>query len=140
VDRNPRAVPNPIKAKKVEKKSDYHLNWSYLWWLWMEREGGKEEKERRIFSMQRPASSFFSKEGATRIMKNGTHTRTDKTDNTQNGDNIEQVVARSTPVKRKCNLWMDLGNTSDLSTTESPAKRRRENFNCLLKYWDGGGG
>ena len=90
--------------------------------------------------MQKPASSFFSKEGATRSMKNGTHTRTDKTDNTQNGDNIEQVVARSTPVKRKCNLWMDLGNTSDLSTTESPAKRRRENFNCLLKYWDGGGG
>jgi hypothetical protein len=79
--------------------------------------------------MKRPANSFSSKS-----MKNGTHKRTDKTDNTQKSDNIEQVVARSTPMKRKCNLWLDLGNTSDLSTIESPAKRRRENFNCLLKY------
>jgi hypothetical protein len=60
VDRNPRAVPNPMKAKKVEKKSDYHLNWSYLWWLWMEREGGKEEKERRIVRMQKPANLFVA--------------------------------------------------------------------------------
>ena len=100
----------------------------------MEREGGKDEKERRIIRMQRPANTFFPK------LKDTHTSRMNNSQNTQNSEKIEQVVARSTPVKRKCNLWTDLGNKSDLSTIGSPAKRRKENFNCLLKYWDSGGG
>ena len=38
-------------------------------------------------------------------------------------------------MKRKCNLWTDLGDIWG-----SPEKWRRNNFNELLKYWDGEGG
>ena len=104
----------------------------------MEREGGKEEKERRIVRMQKPANIFFAlkkkEKPSTSMVEDGRPP--------QDFDmiSIEPVVARSTPLKRKCNLWTDLENIYDISTVESPAKRQRNNFNVLLKFWDGDGG
>ena len=70
----------------------------------MEREGGKEENERRITQMQNPAIYIFSlKERSNIIVEDEKHTKTDRTQNFN--IIIEPVVARSTPVKRKCNLW-----------------------------------
>ena len=139
---NSSAVQHPKNTKKVEKKRKdvLHLNYWNMWWQRMEREGAKEERERRIVNMQRPANSFFSKEGSTNIRQDITDTLTDRIQTTQNSENIDQVETRSTPVKRKCDLWMDLEDISELSTVGSPAKRQRQNFKNLLKYWDGGGG
>ena len=136
VARNRKAVPTPMKPKKVERKGDYHLNWWNLWWLRMEREGGKEEKERRIVRMQKPANLFF----ALKEKEKPSMVEDGRPPQDFDMISIEPVVARSTPLKRKCDLWTDLENISDISTVESPAKRQRNNFNVLLKFWDGVGG
>ena len=61
--------------------------------------------------MQRPVNSFFSKEGSTNIRQDAKHTLTDRIKIKLNSDKIDQVETRSTPVKRKCDLWMDLEDT-----------------------------
>ena len=89
--------------------------------------------------MQNPAIYIFSlKERSNIIVEDEKHTKTDRTQNFN--IIIEPVVARSTPVNRKFNLWMDLGDISCLSTVDSQANGQRNNFNELLKYWDGEGG
>ena len=65
--------------------------------------------------MQNPAIYIFSlKERSNIIVEDEKHTKTDRTQNFN--IIIEPVVARSTPVKKKCNLRTDLGDISCLST------------------------
>ena len=109
---NSSAVSNPKKTKKEERKDVLQLNYWNMWWQRMERKGAKEERDRRIVKMQRPVNSFFSKEGSTNIRQDTTHTLTDRINSKLNSDNIDQVETRSTPVKRKCNSWMDLEDIS----------------------------
>ena len=67
----------------------------------MEREGGKEEKERRIVGMQKPAKSFFAlkKKPSSSIVEDVRDTQKDRPSQDFDKVGIKPVVALSTPVK-----------------------------------------
>ena len=56
----PRPMQN-VKLMKKKKPEGYNLNCWSLWWRRMEREGVKEEVDRRVQAMQKSVSHYMKK-------------------------------------------------------------------------------
>ena len=113
-----RAVPRKTSHKQPKKKNpktdQYNLAWFSLWWLRMERDGLKESG---MAVMKDKMQGFLAK-GCSKT-----------------GPTLNHLM--TTPAKRKASIVMD--EPCPTQNCESPAKRRRNKFNTLVKFWNGRG-
>jgi hypothetical protein len=109
-----KAVPQPSFEKQSKKTEAYNLAWFSLWWLRMEREG---VKARGMSGMKENIKGFLAKGSS--------------------GTGPIRPHLLTTPGKRKANIVMD--EPCQTQNCESPAKRSRNKFDNLIKFWTGGG-
>ena len=88
----------------------------------MEREGVKEEVDRRVQAMQKSVSHYMKKDDGLIV---------------RNSRSVPNYLW-TTPQKRKCDIRMKPELCQSQNASESPAKRRELKFNSLLTFWGGG--